>query len=130
MIRSRLSVLCALALSVAVFAPSCAALKDAEPWTQTITYDDNGGKGPLTITPTELVGDSAFGQVQVVNNTITERAFSIDDLSVYEKIPAEQSRLVEVGEAKNHRTYTFYDQLHPNEIRGTLKIEYKSKEQR
>ena len=114
---------------------SCSALKDEEPWDQTLKYDDHSGQGPLTIEPMKdgvptLLGDAAFGQVQIVNNTVVERGFAIDELAVFEKIPAEQTRLVIVTEAKNHHTYTWYDQLHPNEIRGKLVVEYRSKELR
>lgn len=135
MVRSRLLTAGCLALALVCLSSACSALKDQEPWTQTLKYDDHSGEGPLTITPTKdgvptLEGDASFGEVQVVNNTIKERGFAIDELAVYEKIPAGQTRVVAVNDAKNHRTYRWYDLVNPNEIKGRLVVEFRAKELR
>jgi len=117
-------------LAVAALGSSCSALKDAEPWTQTLTYNDDGGRSPVAITPKVLQGDAADGVIQIVNNTVVERGFAIDELAVYETIPSGQTKNVDVREAKNHRTYTFYDHKHPGEIKGTIVVLYKSAAER
>lgn len=122
--------LVALVLSgVALVAPACSALRDSQPFTVTVSYDRSPGGGAI-VTPLKFDADNAFGEVQVVNNTDEKRGFAIDDLAVFETIPAGQSKLVSIQEAKNNRTYTFYDQLHPKDFEGQMVVKYVAEEER
>lgn len=113
------------ALALALVASSCGALKDPEPWTTTVTY--TGAIGRLVADPNDIPGgvaDAAFGLIQVVNQTNDVHGFAIDDLGVYETIPKGKTALVSVPELRNHRTYTYYCQLHKGEINGSIHVEF------
>ena len=133
---SRLVPLGGLVLALGLVASSCSMLRDTQPFTQTIAYDDQQGSGPVTIEPQQLEGDAAFGLIQVVNDATEEHGFSIDELAVFEKIPAGQSKTITVQEARDGRTYLFYCQIHDKdaesakEFRGELVIRYKAEEER
>jgi len=121
--------LVALIAAIAIAAPACTALKDPEPWTQTVEYAD-AADGSVRVTPLNFQADSSFGLVQVVNDSSVKRGFAIDALAVFETIPPGLSKTVSVPEAKNHHTYVFYDQLHPHAFRGTIRVVFKSEQAR
>lgn len=133
--RRRFIALCGRALVLPVVLQACTKLRDKEPFTVTVTYAD-APDGSLVVTgpdpknPLLLTGDADFGQVQVVNDSAKEHAFSIDDLAVYETIPPGRTKTLTVQEAKDNRTYTFYCHLHPGEFQGKLQIHYLAEEER
>lgn len=118
--RSALSV---LVIGLMVASTGCAALRDAEPFTATISYEEAPGGG-ITLTPDTIQGDAAFGEVQVVNDAGDKHGFAIDKLAVFEEIPSGRSKTISISEAEDDTTYTFYCQLHPGEFTGKLVIDY------
>ena len=112
-----------------LLASSCGFLRDAQPFTATVAYNPGDG-GTVVVSPPSFDADAAFGEVQVVNNTDIERGFAIDDLAVYETIPAGHSKLVILQEAKDGRTYEFYDHLHPDAVRGTMVVKFVAEDER
>lgn len=122
-------------LMVLLAMTGCEALKDAEPWTATITYEE-GPSGELLIAPLRIEADSAFGEVQVINNTNSEHGFAVTDhdAATFEKIPAGKSGTVGVTELKDNLTYGFYCQLHDekpdlrDEPTGEIIVKYLSEE--
>ncbi|MFA5891276.1 MAG: cupredoxin domain-containing protein [Actinomycetota bacterium] len=113
----------ALFVALGLVVSACGFLKDAPPFTATISYNSGVG-GAVVVSPATFEADAAFGEVQVVNNTDVKRGFAIDDLAVYETIASGHSKLVVIQEAKDGKTYEFYDQLHPGAIKGLMVVKY------
>lgn len=118
-----------LLIVLGLLASGCSFLRDAQPFTATVSYNPGTGAA-VAVSPESFEADSGFGEVQVVNNTDVERGFAIDDLAVYETIPAGHSKLVILQEAKDGRTYKFYDHLHPGEVLGRMVVKYVAEDER
>jgi hypothetical protein len=114
-------------LALTIAGTGCDALRDSEPFTITVTYVQ-GPDGTITLEPAEIIADNSWGQVQVDNQTDARRGFAIDDLAVYEEIPARDVRTIQVDEAKDGRTYAFYDHKNPGEVEGEIKVRYRAEE--
>lgn len=114
---------------------ACDALRDSEPFTAAVTYEQQPD-GSIVVEPPEILADNSFGQIQVDNQTDCRRGFAIDDLAVYEEIPARQVRTVSVDEARDGRTYQFYDHCDDvgcgcettSAIAGQMRVEYRPEE--
>lgn len=112
---------------IAVFAllmASCSALKDArEPWEADLRYEDVSGAAVAE--PATLRADGPFGRVQVSNFTQVKRGFAIEELAIYEQILPDRTLRVVVDEARDGKTYAFYDHLHPKDgPRGKLVVRF------
>lgn len=123
-LTATLALVCGLSLS------GCASLRDQEPFTVTVIYDEDPITGRLKVEPLTFEADWSFGEVQVLNKTDKEHGFAIRELAVFERIPKGLSRIVRVDEARDGRTYTFECQLHDGEFAGTMTVKYKSAEER
>jgi hypothetical protein len=131
----------AASLALAAAFASCSALKDKEPFTATVIYDLGPGGRPY-VHPLEFKADTSYGQVTVVNNTAELRGFAIDELAVYEIIPAGHSRIVNVQEAHQVpqtagctsrppcHTYVWYDQKHTDQFHGKMNVHFVSEQER
>jgi hypothetical protein len=108
----------------------CAALRDAEPFTKTVIYDEDPATGRLTVEPLNFDADWSYGEIQVLNRTEEEHGFAIRELAVFEKIPKGLQRTVNINEARDGRTYTFECHLHPNEFFGRITVNYKDVDER
>lgn len=124
--RPRLILLSALLAALTIAGTACDALRDSEPFTMTVVYlQQADGTVKVTVSGN---ADNSFGQVQVDNQTDLKRGFAIDDLAVYEEIPAREVRTVEVDEARDGRTYAFYDHKNPGTVRGEMVVVYRAEE--
>lgn len=122
-------------LALSTLLAGCDALRDSEPFVATVTYEQQPD-GSILVEPPTIVADNSWGQIQVDNQTDCKRGFAIDDLAVFEQIPARQVLAVRVDEAKDGRTYNFYD--HCDEIgcgcdadsgiSGKMRVEYRPEE--
>ena len=124
-IRTRLSALAAVA--VLLITPACSYLRDAEPWTATVFYT-NGLDGRLAVEPLVVEADANYGIIQVVNETSDAHGFAVRELAVFETVPAGITIPVTVDEAEDDTTYIFECQLHDNEYRGEIRVNYLSEE--
>ena len=127
--------LCALALL------PTACTKDPDPFTtDTVNIRIDGATGRLYAEPAIVEGDWSFGGVQVYNTTGENHGFAIDELALYVEIPAGESPIIGISDARDDTTYVFYCHLHndkgieglpPEEIeyRGELRINYRTEEQ-
>lgn len=119
----------ALLAAFAVAVPACAWLRDPfEPWQVDIIYDDVGGGAVAR--PQLVTVDAPFGFVVLTNNTTALRGFAIDATAIYETIRPDATVRIRIDELRDNRTYVFYDQLHPQEIRGTLRTRFVPEEER
>jgi len=122
-------------LGLAALLTGCDALRDSEPFVATVTYQQQED-GSILIEPETIEADNSYGQIQVDNQTDCRRGFAVDDLAVYEEIPARQVKTVGVDEAKDGRTYTFYDHCdvidcgceEKSGITGKISVEYRPEE--
>lgn len=119
-----------LAVSLGVALSGCAALRDAEPFTKTVIYDEDPVTGRLTVEPLNFEADWSFGEIQVLNRTDVEHGFAIRELAVFEKIPKGLQRNVGISEARDGKTYTFECQLHKDEFFGKITVNYKDADER
>jgi len=103
----RLSAL-GLVLALVPTLASCDYLKDPEPWVATVFYQE-GPDGRLVFSPTTIEADFRNGIITVVNETEIERGFAVREAAVFDKIPAGQSKNIEVTELKDDTTYVFED---------------------
>lgn len=121
--------LLALASIVALVAPGCAFLRDPiQPWQKDIIYEQRGSR-VVAVPPTVTV-DASLGYIVLTNDTTKVRGFAIDALAVYEKIRPNATVRIRVEEARDHRTYPFYDHLHPGTIRGRILTRFVAEEER
>lgn len=119
-----------IAVSLGVSLSGCASLRDAEPFTKTIIYDEDPVTGRLTVEPLNWEADWSFGEVQVLNRTDKEHGFAIRELAVFEKIPKGLQRNVSINEARDGKVYTFECQLHDDEFFGKITVKYKDADER
>lgn len=127
--------LCAL-----VLLPTACA-DDPDPFTtDTVNIKIDGVTGRLYAEPAVVEGDWSFGQIQVYNTTGEEHGFAIDELAQYVVIPAGESPIIGISDARDDTTYVFFCQIHnpdgieglpPEEIeyQGELRIDYRTEEQ-
>jgi hypothetical protein len=116
----------ALLATVALLASGCSTLKEKDPFRVSVSYDLDQTKATVT-TPDEIVVNARFGFVQVVNNTEEKMNFDIDDLAVFESILPGRSKEVQIDEARNNRSYIFYDHTHPGLIQGLMIVRFSDK---
>jgi hypothetical protein len=124
---ARRILLAVVALAFAV--PGCAFFRDPiQPWQKDIVYEKRGDA--VIPVPNAVTVDAPFGYVLLTNDTTELRGFAIDDLAVYERIKPEATVRIRVDEARNRRTYLFYDHLHPGTIRGRIVTRFVAEEER
>jgi hypothetical protein len=108
---------------------ACAQLRDPiQPWQVDVSYQEAGKR--ITAVPAAVTVDGPFGYVVLTNDTSQPRGFAIDDLAVYERINPEVTLRIRVEEARDHRTYVFFDQLHPGTLRGTIRTRFLREQER
>lgn len=122
---------CVLAIAcLALLGSSCSVLRDAEPFTQTLSLDLDQNDD-LVVTPSEFTVDGRFGRVEVINNTETKRNFDIDELAVFEGIVAGKSKVVAIEDAEDNKTYRFYDHEDPDgDLTGKMIVRYRTEDER
>lgn len=109
--------------------PGCAQLRDPiQAWQVDISYRGSGKK-VVAVPPTVTV-DGPFGYVVLTNDTPQPRGFAIDALAVYERINPDVTLRIRVEEARNRRTYVFYDHLHPGTVRGSIRTRFLGEQER
>ena len=128
--RARRITAAILALTVGLSLTGCASLRDQEPFSKTIVYDDDPVTGRIIIEPLEFEADWSYGQIQVVNRTQEKHGFAIRELAVFEEIPRGLQRTVNIDEARDGKTYTFECQLHDGEFFGKMIVRFKSEDER
>jgi hypothetical protein len=130
-----------LLCAAALLTPSCAALRDADPFlTPTVNMNIDEVTGALVVSPSIIEGDWSYGQVQVNNTTGTNHGFAIDELAIYAEIPQQTAPIIGISDAHDDTTYAFYCHIHnphgieglaPEDIeyQGQLIIDYRTEEQ-
>lgn len=119
----------ALASVLALAASACSWFEDPiEPWQRDIIYEERAGA--VVAVPETLTVDAPFGFILLTNDTTRLRGFAIDELAVYERIRPEGQVRIRVEEARDRRTYVFYDHVHPGTIRGTIVTRFVAEEER
>lgn len=122
----RLAVLLAV-LSLAFV--SCSALRDPrEPWEASVQFQERDGKAVAV--PDRVRVEGPYGFLEVTNFTHVRRGFAIDELAVYEEIKGDSGTRITVREARDGRSYRFYDHLNPDGPRGQLVVRYVAEEDR